>query len=267
MDSFLSPEEAFTMEPDSSAARQGDWQLLPVAEARSVLEQLPPRAPVLLVTPDELARAVGVGGVDWESTFARSLLARIQPGAVAEVLQGPSELELQPSARLVFCGGRELQLTSTEFALLQELLSRNGAVVSVDGLSSAIWGHDTLGAPNYVVAHISRLRRKLRDAGATRVIETVRGAGYCMRPPARDPRSPSVGSSKRGRHESRMDTTGLHPSTSTSLEISRNRATAPFISLTGVSRVFEVTCYKNEHISGDVDCSGTWADGYTTLLR
>ena len=51
----------------------------------------------------------------------------------------------------------------------------------MDELSRSIWGHDTLGAPNYVEAHISQLRRKLREAGARRVIETVRGSGYRVR--------------------------------------------------------------------------------------
>jgi DNA-binding winged helix-turn-helix (wHTH) protein len=144
------------------------------------LAGMPADAPVLLVKLDDLELSRSIGEASVEAMFARALLSQLAP-AVPDLLSGPNGLELQPSARLAFCGGHELNLTSTEFSLLQELLTRDGSVASVDDLSRAIWGHDTLGAPNYVEAHISRLRRKLRDVGAGRVIETVRGSGYRVR--------------------------------------------------------------------------------------
>lgn len=167
--------------PFPSVIRQLDWLFLDAQAARAALDGLPPDAPVSLVTLEALERPDGRVGAEWEAALAKSLLSRLQPSAAPSVLRGPAGLELNSSARLAFCAGREMHLTSTEFALLQELLVRDGAVVSVDGLSRAIWGHETLGAPNYVEAHISRLRRKLRDLGASRVIETVRGAGYRIR--------------------------------------------------------------------------------------
>jgi len=179
---------AMSVEPsDPTIARpsagQPDWLFLDARAARAALNALPDDAPVLLVRLGDLDSSRVMSGSDWEAAFTKSLLSRIQPAPMPEVLTGPAGLELQPAARLAFCDGAELQLTSTEFALLQELLTQDGAVVSVDGLSRAIWGHDTLGAPNYVEAHISRLRRKLREVGAGRVIETVRGAGYRVRQP------------------------------------------------------------------------------------
>lgn len=166
--------------PPASAARQVDWQILDAGAARVALASMAPDAPVLLINLDETGFGSSMNQAGWEAMFAQSLLSQLAP-AVPDVLTGPGGLELQPAARLAFCDGIELSLTSTEFSLLQDLLSRSGAVASVDDLSRAIWGHDTLGAPNYVEAHISRLRRKLRDAGAPRVIETVRGAGYRVR--------------------------------------------------------------------------------------
>ena len=163
------------------AARQIERLFLDAGTARAALEWLPAEAPVLLVKFADAA-AAGAAEEGWESALAQSLLAQAQPSAMTQVLSGPSGLEIHPAARLAFCAGQELSLTSTEFALLQELLSQDGAVVSVDALSRAVWGHDTLGAPNYVEAHISRLRRKLREVGAGRVIETVRGSGYRIRP-------------------------------------------------------------------------------------
>ena len=181
MNSNPTPEQANVSDPSPSTTRQVDWLFLEASVAQERLSALPSDAPVLLVMLADRERAGGPAGPELEAMLARSLLSKIQPSAVPDVLRGPANLEMHPSARLAFCDGQELHLTSTEFALLQELLSRNGAVVSVDGLSRAIWGHETLGAPNYVEAHISRLRRKLRDVGAGRVIETVRGAGYRVR--------------------------------------------------------------------------------------
>lgn len=180
MNSHLTPDQPPRPEPPASAARQIDWQILDAGAARLALAVMPSDSPVLLVKLDELGLDRSTSGPGWEAMFAKSLVSQLAPRD-AGVLKGPGGLELQPSARLAFCNGNELNLTSTEFSLLQELLTRNGAVVSVDDLSRAIWGHDTLGAPNYVEAHISRLRRKLRDVGAARVIETVRGAGYRVR--------------------------------------------------------------------------------------
>jgi DNA-binding response OmpR family regulator len=195
------PERSDVPDVDSSTTRQVDWLFLDAGAARATLDAMPFDAPVLLVKLAGLDRG-GMATADWEATLARSLLSKIRPAVVPEVLRGPANLEVQPSARLAFCGGVELHLTSTEFALLQELLERDGAVASVDGLSRAIWGHETLGAPNYVEAHISRLRRKLRDVGAGRVIETVRGAGYRIRQPH------PMSSSLRSRPEMRAPSMG-----------------------------------------------------------
>lgn len=73
-------------------------------------------------------------------------------------------------------------------------------------ISLPIWGHDTLGSPNYIEAHISRLRRKLREVDAGQVIETVRGAGYRIRQPHLAPessRDPTVEASRGFGHRGR----------------------------------------------------------------
>ncbi len=166
-----------------SGDRQIDGVFLDVTSARMKLAQLAPETPVLLVTSEALGQMRAGAGPGWQRALAETLLEQVDPAAPARVLYGPADVELHPAARLAFCGGHELHLTSTEFALLQELLTQSGTVVSVDELSKAVWGHETLGAPNYVEAHVSRLRRKLREVGAGRVVETVRGAGYRVRRP------------------------------------------------------------------------------------
>jgi DNA-binding response OmpR family regulator len=59
---------------------------------------------------------------------------------------------------------------------------RRGEVLSVDQIALAVWGHATLGSPNFVEAQISRVRSHLATAGAGDVIRTVRSVGYVIRP-------------------------------------------------------------------------------------
>jgi len=98
-----------------------------------------------------------------------------------QVLAGPATLVVRPRAHEASVGGRELELTPKEFGVLQLLLERRRDVLTADAISEALWGHETFGARNFVEAHVSRLRHKLRDAGASDVITTVRGVGYKIR--------------------------------------------------------------------------------------
>jgi DNA-binding winged helix-turn-helix (wHTH) protein len=178
------PTDART-DPDLVPSRPNPTWLYPTpGAAQEALRVLEPDVAVLMVPLDGrmLTQASDESGA-WQGTLAKALLALTQGKRPAEVLHGPDDLELHVDSRLAYCSGQELHLTSTEFALLRELLSRDGAVADAEDLSRAVWGHGTLGAPNYVEAHISRLRRKLRELGATRTIETVRGAGYRVRRP------------------------------------------------------------------------------------
>jgi DNA-binding response OmpR family regulator len=99
----------------------------------------------------------------------------------AGILYGPYGLRLDPSAHQVFVGTAEVPLTQREFDLLRDLLDHRGQVLSADDLALRVWGYETFGSRNFVEAHISRLRRKLRDAGAGDAIRTVRGVGYVIR--------------------------------------------------------------------------------------
>ncbi|MFI0982333.1 response regulator transcription factor [Streptomyces sp. NPDC021093] len=83
-------------------------------------------------------------------------------------------LTLDTAARRVHCGGDEVNLTAKEFAVLEQLALRPGAVVSKAEMLEHVWDFAYDGDPNIVEVYISTLRRKL---GAER-IQTVRGAGY-----------------------------------------------------------------------------------------
>ena len=80
--------------------------------------------------------------------------------------------------------GEDLSLTSTEFLLLEALLTRPGAVCSREHLLQKAWGSTDAGTSNVVDTHVANLRRKLEAGGRTRLVHTVRRAGYQLLPPA-----------------------------------------------------------------------------------
>jgi two-component system phosphate regulon response regulator PhoB len=73
-------------------------------------------------------------------------------------------------------GGEEALLTTKEFELLRELMSRPGRVVSRESLLERVWGSDVNVTPRTIDTHLKRLREKLGPAGES--VETVRGVGY-----------------------------------------------------------------------------------------
>ncbi|MFH8807608.1 response regulator transcription factor [Streptomyces hygroscopicus] len=126
-----------------------------------------------------------------EEVFARlrALLRRaapVAPAASAEELAAGGVLEvadlrLDPSARRVWRGGTELELTRTEFDLL-ELLARNaGIVLDHATIYSRIWGYDFGPGSKNLAVYIGYLRRKVDPEGRVPLIHTVRGVGYTLR--------------------------------------------------------------------------------------
>jgi two-component system response regulator MtrA len=88
-------------------------------------------------------------------------------------------LEIDSAAFRATAGGRELDLSATEFRLLVELARHPGRVFSREKLLERVWGYDYLGDSRLVDMAINRLRTKLGDdPKAPRFIATVRGAGY-----------------------------------------------------------------------------------------
>jgi DNA-binding response OmpR family regulator len=76
--------------------------------------------------------------------------------------------------------GKPVQLTSTEFELLQFLMERKGQVMTRDRISNHLWGLETAASGNVVDVHISNLRKKIHDDHDEEIIRTVRGAGYLV---------------------------------------------------------------------------------------
>lgn len=108
----------------------------------------------------------------------RALLKR--SGKLTSDAWSADDLVVDESARTATRGGVELDLTRTEFDLLNALGRNQGKVMSKTQLLTTVWGFDAYD-PNLVEVHMSSLRRKLEGQGA-RLIQTVRGVGYVLRP-------------------------------------------------------------------------------------
>jgi DNA-binding response OmpR family regulator len=106
----------------------------------------------------------------------RALLRRGAPERPSVLQVG--QLALDPARRRVTREGEEISLTAREYALLEYLMRRPGEVVSKTELLDHVWDASMETAPNAVEVYVGYLRRKLgRDC-----LETVRGAGYRLRP-------------------------------------------------------------------------------------
>ena len=91
------------------------------------------------------------------------------------------DLTIDEAARRAWRGDREMELTKTEFDLL-ELLARNtGVVLSHSSIYDEIWGYDFGPDSKALAVYIGYLRRKTEEGNESRIIQTVRGVGYSLR--------------------------------------------------------------------------------------
>jgi len=97
-----------------------------------------------------------------------------------------ADLALDPSTHQVFRGRHELRLTATEYRLLEFLMRRAGGVASRRAIVEAVWGLDAEVEENTLDAFVRLLRTKVDHGHKKRLIQTVRGFGYCVREEARE---------------------------------------------------------------------------------
>ena len=109
----------------------------------------------------------------------RSILRRANPEAVAERLEA-GDIALDRATRRVVRGSRDLNLSPTEFRLLEHLMRHPGRVFTRDQLLNAVWGHDIYVDDRTVDVHIGRLRKSLNRGRSRDPIRTVRGTGYAF---------------------------------------------------------------------------------------
>jgi two-component system, OmpR family, response regulator MprA len=111
----------------------------------------------------------------------RALLRRVSPGA-EETLRF-ADMELNPNTREVSRSGETIELTRTEFNLLELFLRNPRQVLTRSVIFERVWGYDFGFASNSLDVYIGYLRRKTEVNGRPRLIQTVRGVGYALREP------------------------------------------------------------------------------------
>jgi two-component system response regulator MprA len=110
----------------------------------------------------------------------RALLRRLAVDDGEPVLR-VGNLSLDPRRRHVTRGERVLELTKTEFDLLELLMRNAGIVLTRDQIYSQIWGYDFETSSKSLDVYVSYLRRKTEEDGEPRLVHTVRGVGYTAR--------------------------------------------------------------------------------------
>jgi two-component system, OmpR family, response regulator MprA len=184
--------------------------MMPRMDGLTVLRRLrsfDPSLPVLLLTARDTVgdRVTGldVGADDYltkpfdlDELFAR-LRALLRRGALlAEVAQssgvggeqlGYSDLFMDLGTRDVTRAGRPIELTRTEFSLLEMFLHHPRQVLAREQLLSSIWGFDFGPTSNSLDVYVMYLRRKTEAGGEPRLLHTVRGVGYVLRADAAVP--------------------------------------------------------------------------------
>jgi DNA-binding response OmpR family regulator len=164
---------------------------LPDLDGLEVLRKLRAQAvatPVLILTArfdlDDRVLGLNAGGDDYlAKPFAlieleariRALLRR---GAAMDARVVFGDLSFEPLNKQASVSGRELALTAAEAAVLALLLRRPGRVVSKSQFVDSIYDHADDPNPAMIEVFVSRLRRKLGEAGSTVLIRALRGLGY-----------------------------------------------------------------------------------------
>jgi two-component system response regulator MprA len=152
------------------------------------------RVPVLMLTAraevDSRVAGLDAGADDYlPKPFAlaellarlRALLRRASNGEEAGEILRFADLELDPGTREVRRTGRPIELTRTEFSLLELFMRNPRQVLTRSIIFERVWGFDFGPTSNSLDVYIGYLRRKTEDGGGTRLIHTVRGVGYALR--------------------------------------------------------------------------------------
>ena len=155
------------------------------------MRQAGDRTPVLMLTArdaiDDRVEGLDAGADDYlVKPFAlrelrarlRALLRRVDRGA--EALRY-GDLALDPVAHEVHRGPRRIDLSRTEFTLLELLIRHPRQVLTRGQIFEAVWGYDLGATSNALGVYVGYLRRKTEEAGEPRLLHTVRGVGYVLR--------------------------------------------------------------------------------------
>lgn len=169
--------------------------MMPKADGFTVLRALrgaEKNTPVLFLTArdsvqDRVAgRDSGANDYLVKPFSVEELLARIRAMTrtafgVADSLLSVGNLTMDSAAKIVKRDGKEIPLSSKEYALLEYLMHNRGIVLSREKIENHIWNFDYEGGTNVVDVYISYLRKKIDEGHDKKLIHTVRGRGYVLR--------------------------------------------------------------------------------------
>jgi len=117
-------------------------------------------------------------------TFATGLRALLRrSGSSQEGVSTVGPIHLDSRRHLVTVEGCEVDLTRTEFSILELLMRNEGIVLERSTIYDRVWGYDFGGSSRSLDVHVGYLRRKLERDGMARLIDTVRGVGFTIRAP------------------------------------------------------------------------------------
>ncbi len=147
---------------------------------------------VLLLTAldgvDNKVRGLDAGADDYlvkpfafDELLARlRVLVRRRSGQTTNVLEYAG-LKMDLNSRSVTRNGQEITLSSKEFAVLEYLLRNQGRVLSREKIENHVWNYDFEGGSNVVDVYIRYLRKKIDAGFGTKLLQTIRGAGYVLK--------------------------------------------------------------------------------------
>ena len=147
--------------------------------------------PILMLTargePDQRVQGLDVGADDYlpKPYHFPELLARARAllrrgPALASAVLTVDDLAIDTRAQEVRRAERQIQLTTKEYALLEYLARRQGEVVGRAAIAEHVWDDSFDPMSNLIEVYIQRLRRKIDDGESVKLIQTRRGAGYCL---------------------------------------------------------------------------------------
>jgi DNA-binding response OmpR family regulator len=170
--------------------------MLPGRDGLSILRNLRERKlalPVILLTArselNERLEGLNLGADDYltKPFYIEELIARLHAvtrrvsGAARSILAA-ADLTLNLLTREVKRGERRIELTAREFGLLEHLMRSPGRVLTRIQICEQVWSYDFDPGTNLVDVYIQRLRKKVDADSSVKLIETVRGVGYRVKP-------------------------------------------------------------------------------------
>ncbi len=171
--------------------------MLPGRSGLDLLRELRSRrraTPVLILSArssvEDRVRGLDLGADDYlpkpfsfEELLARLRAITRRPASEPATTLSAGDLELDTVHREVRRGGRRIELTTKEFALLQYLMVRKGVVLTRTMILDHVWDLDYDGGSNLVEVYVNYLRRKVDQGHEVKLIQTVRGSGYVLKEP------------------------------------------------------------------------------------